>query len=109
LELDVAQAFVFGGKWSVGGPGGGRKPALVDTAAMAAENVQVARIEFQASAGHQKRSRHPTGGEPDEAFAGGEGIANQSGMHCRKCGFLDLRNHMRLGLASFCSVLAWSG
>ena len=69
VEFDVAQAFVLRGERAVGGFGGGGEPALVDAAAMRAERVQIARIELQPPAGHQKRSGHPAGRQSDNARA----------------------------------------
>ena len=101
MELDVAQAFVGRGQRSVGGLGGGGEPAFVDAAAMSAENVQIARIELQASAGHQEGARHPAGREAHNAFSGGQGLANvaggrrriDDGTRVKTCG-CNLRGHV---------------
>src|SRR5258708_24637367 len=70
--MDVAESFVRRGPRAVGGVGGGGEPALVDSAAMRAERVQVAWIKFQASAGHEEGSRHPARRESHDALARGE-------------------------------------
>ena len=103
VKLDVAQAFVGRGERAVGGLGGGGEPALVDAAAMSAEDVEIARIEFQAPAGHQERARHPAGREAHDAFSGGQGLADESRGGCEfdhgtrmKTGVLKLRGHVGL-------------
>ena len=45
---------------------------------MRAENVQVARIEFQAPAGHEEGARHPAGRQADDTFARGQRLANEA-------------------------------
>jgi len=54
IDGDVAQAFVFGCPGAIGGVGGRGKPPLIDTPAMGPQRVEIARIEFQSAAGHQK-------------------------------------------------------
>ncbi len=78
VELDVAEAFIIGGERAVGGLGGGGEPALVDAAAMTAEDVEIARIELETSTRHKEGARHPAGGEADHTFAGGERFADDS-------------------------------
>ena len=101
MKLDVGEAFVGRGQRTVGGLGGGGEPAFVDAAAMSAENVEIARIEFQAAAGHEEGARHPAGREADDAFSGGQGLANEAGGGRRiddgtrvKTGGCDLRGHV---------------
>ena len=47
------------------------------TTAMSAERVQVARVQFQAPAGHQEGARHPAGRQAHNAVACGEGLLDQ--------------------------------
>ena len=72
VDRDIAEALVFRRAGAVGGLGGGRKPALVDAAAMRAQRVQIARIQFQPAARHQEGARHPAGRKSDDALAGRE-------------------------------------
>ena len=77
VEFDVAQPLVGGGERAVGGLGGGREPTLVDTAAMRAERVQIAGVQFEAAARHQEGAGDPARRQSDDAVAGGQGIDNE--------------------------------
>ncbi len=77
LKFYIAESFVFRSQRPVSGFRCGGEPALVDSAAIRAERIQISRIQFQASARHKKGARHPTGGEPHHAVAGGQGVKNQ--------------------------------
>ncbi len=72
FERDVAQALVRRAVF-VGRFGGAGEPALVDTAAMRAERVPVARRQLDPLAGMQKAARHPGGRKPQQSAAGVEG------------------------------------
>ena len=47
---------------------------------MRAQRVEIARIEFQPSARHQKRARHPAGRKSDDALAGGESFLHHENL-----------------------------
>jgi hypothetical protein len=64
MEIDVAEAFILRCAGAIIGPGSGREPAFVDASTVRAEGIEVARVEFQSTSGHQERTRHPTRGEP---------------------------------------------
>src|SRR5215467_7687672 len=77
VDGDVTQALVLPRAFAVPGLGGGGKPALVDTAAVSAERVEVAWVKLQAAARHKKRARHPCGSKQYDTFARRQGVAQQ--------------------------------
>ena len=67
LEADVAQPLVGGRARAVVGVGRRREPALVDAAAVAAERIQIARVELEPFARNHERTRHPARLEPQHS------------------------------------------
>src|ERR1051326_2466484 len=77
-EFDVGQTLVGRGEGTIGRFGGGGEPTLVDAAALAAEDVEVAGIELETSSGHEKGAGHPARGQADDSVAGGDRFADKS-------------------------------
>src|SRR5205823_4630829 len=71
-EVDVAEPLVLRRPRAIGGIGSGREPALIDTAPMRAESVQIAGIELQAATRHEEGARHPAWRKSYNALASAE-------------------------------------
>ncbi len=77
IDVDVAQALVPGGAGAIIGCRGGREPALVDAAALAAQGIQVVRVQAQPPPRYTKRAGHPGRRQPHDAAALLQRLLNQ--------------------------------
>src|SRR5438105_4164997 len=69
LKFDVAQTFVRESQRTIGCLGSRREPTFVDPAAVSAEGIEVAGIEFEPPARHQERAWDPAWREAHNTLA----------------------------------------
>ena len=73
---DEAEAFELPGVGSVGGFGGRGEPALVNTAAMAAESVEVVGMQPKPATRDHKGSRNPVWFQPENSSSVADGVTD---------------------------------
>ena len=76
LEPDVAEALVGRRARAVVGVRRGRKPSLVDAAAMTAERIEIVGVQLQPAAGNHERAGNPARIQPQDARSGVDRFLN---------------------------------
>ena len=109
-EVDIAQPLVGRRSRTVGGVGGGREPALINSAAMRTQRIQIARIELKPPPRHEERAWHPAWRKSHNALARRESFLEKGGIRHNCVGQADsLPSYLFAEICSFGLTLSRIG